>query len=78
MNVAPAEIIMAELPPPRKATTAKASDGDKRKEHAGELCSRIEEVVNNICYFKDSFSCTWNIRKQVSFVAIICVPSILT
>ena len=37
---------MAELPPPRKATTAKTPDGDKRKEHAEELCSRIEEVVN--------------------------------
>ena len=45
-NVPPVEIIMAELPPPRKATTAKTPDGDKRKEHAEELCSRIEEVVN--------------------------------
>ena len=44
-NVPPVEIIMAELPPPRKATTAKTPDGDKRKEHAEELCSRIEEVV---------------------------------
>jgi len=37
---------MAELPSPRKATTVKTPDGDKRKEHAEELCSRIEEVVN--------------------------------
>ena len=45
-NVAPAEIIMAELPPTRKATTAKTTDGDKRKEHAEQVCSRIEEVVS--------------------------------
>ena len=31
---------------PRKATTAKSSDGDKRKEHAEQVCSRIEEVVS--------------------------------